>query len=112
MRNDAAGREQEPGQENVPGGMSGERRDWQRDRKRGQHTEHGQAAGDDEQGNIGRVELHRSYLWMQSVKIKQEIAPPILKIQKRVGDAGRNRHKTNVVLRGTVKTTLSNATDR
>src|SRR3984957_15592734 len=58
MRNGAAGRQQEPGEENVPRRVSGQRRDRQRDRECGEHAEHGQTEGYDEQSDIGCVQFH------------------------------------------------------
>src|ERR1700724_4741709 len=58
MRDGAAGGQQEPGEEDVPRRVSGQRRDWQFDRECGEHAEHGQTAGNNEQTDIGGVQFH------------------------------------------------------
>src|SRR5258708_17796182 len=60
MRDGAAGSQQEPGEEDVPRRVSGQRRDRQRDRERGEHAEHGQAGGNNEQSGIRRVQFHKT----------------------------------------------------
>src|ERR1700730_8487137 len=60
MRDGAAGGQQEPSEEDVPRRVSGQGRDRQLDRERGEHAEHGQTAGNNEQSDIGCVQFHKT----------------------------------------------------
>src|ERR1700684_1475925 len=109
MRDGAAGGQQEPGEENVPRRVSGERRDRQRDRECGEHAEHGQTAGNNEQSDIGCVQFHDtpgSRSSSESRSVRGQDGAINLKNRERVPFELPTKATTGAVRRGTVKALL------
>src|ERR1700758_2520776 len=110
MRNGAAGGQQEPGEEDVPRRVSRQRRDRQFDRERGEHAEHGQAAGNNEQSDIGCVQFHEILGPRTSSKsrsVRRQDGAINLKNRKQVPFQLRTTATTGAVRRVTVKALLN-----
>src|SRR5580700_4123044 len=110
MRDGAAGRQQEPGEEDVPRRVSSQRRDRQRDRERGEHAEHGQTTGNNEQSDIGCVQFHGnpgSRTSSESSSVRGQDGPINLKNRERVPFELTPNATTGAVRLVTVKALLN-----
>src|ERR1700719_2283220 len=110
MRDGAAGVEQEPGEEDVPRRVSGRRRDRQFDRECGEHAEHGQATGNNEQSDIGCVQFHKtpgSRTSSESSSVRGQNGAINLKNRERVPFQLTTNATTGAVRRVTVKALLN-----
>src|ERR1022692_2150511 len=110
MRDGAAGRQQEPGEEDVPRRVSGQGRDWQRDRECGEHAEHGQTACNNEQSDIGCVQFHGnpgSRSSSESSSVRGQDGAINLKNRKQVPFQLTTNPTTGAVRRVTVKALLN-----